>query len=215
MPTSRKAAFAAGAVFALILGSGTAYAATGGNFILGKSNRAGTTTALNNPNGTALTLKSKSGTPALSVSNQVKVPRLNSDLVDGRDSTAFALTAGRTAFLEFASQGIDTNANGVNDLFVASAVCPAGTKRTGGGASEFTASGLTFVNTADTGNSWVVAVLTDDVTVEDPLDVVASVVCYNPRGGVSGGTARTTQESDVMDRISDGLARKIRGRAIR
>ena len=40
MNVSRKTTFAAGAIMALILGSGTAYAATGGNFRLGEANTA-------------------------------------------------------------------------------------------------------------------------------------------------------------------------------
>jgi hypothetical protein len=67
---------------------GTAGAATGGNFILGKSNSAGTVTTLSNGNGTALALKSKSGTPSLAVNSQSKVANLNVDRLDGLDSTA-------------------------------------------------------------------------------------------------------------------------------
>lgn len=194
--------FAAGAVFALVVGSGTAVAATGGKFILGQSNSANRTSTLTNSAGTALSLKSKAGTPSLKVSNKVKVPNLNADLLDGLDPTAFALTSGSTGYFQAASVGYDTDVNGVNDVFIATAVCPAGTKRTGGGAIDFTITGVTFVNSPDTGNSWTVAVLTDNATVEDPTDVKATVVCYNPRGSVPGATARTVSKPQVH-RVAD------------
>ena len=43
--------------------SGTAYAATGGDFLLGKSNSANAVTSLSNKKGTALSLTSKSSAP--------------------------------------------------------------------------------------------------------------------------------------------------------
>jgi hypothetical protein len=74
---------------ALVLAlSGTAYAATGGNFILGQSNTAGATTKLtNNGSGPALSLKSTSA--PLAVSNAKRVTNLNADLLDGFSSGAF------------------------------------------------------------------------------------------------------------------------------
>jgi hypothetical protein len=68
--------------------SGGAYAATGGTFILGRSNTASSLTGLTNSNGIALSLKSAAGWRPFSVNgNRVKVPDLNADLVDGLDST--------------------------------------------------------------------------------------------------------------------------------
>jgi hypothetical protein len=69
--------------------SGTAVAATGGNFILGKSNTATTVSKLTNTTGTALKLSSTSTTPSLTVSNSVQVPKLNASELDGQTSTAF------------------------------------------------------------------------------------------------------------------------------
>lgn len=65
--------------------SGTAIAATGGNFLLGKTNSAGTTSQLKNTGtGAALGLTAKAGTPALSVNgNKTRIPALNADLIDG------------------------------------------------------------------------------------------------------------------------------------
>ena len=80
--------FALGAL--VVGGTGTAYAATGGTFRLGKSNVATSTTSLSNTAGIALSLRSKSGKAPLTVgTNRVKVANLNSDLIDGRDSTYF------------------------------------------------------------------------------------------------------------------------------
>ena len=71
-------------------GTGTAYAANGGTFRLGKSNSATATTKLTNTKGTALKVISKAGTPPISVgSNSTKVPYLNADKLDGIDSSSF------------------------------------------------------------------------------------------------------------------------------
>ena len=64
-----------------------AYAATGGHFLLGRSNTAGKTSVLKNTgNGPALALKAKPGKPALSVNTGKKVTRLNADKVDGKNA---------------------------------------------------------------------------------------------------------------------------------
>lgn len=72
----------------LLVGGTAATAATGGTFLLGRSNSATATTGLTNTAGTALSLASKAGTPPLKVNNSTKVARLNADYVDGVDSTA-------------------------------------------------------------------------------------------------------------------------------
>jgi hypothetical protein len=77
-----------GIAIALVGGTGVATAATGGSFILGRSNAATTQTFLTNPNGPALGLTSKAGTPPFTIGNTVKVPRLNADLLDNLDSAA-------------------------------------------------------------------------------------------------------------------------------
>jgi hypothetical protein len=79
----------AGAALTVGIG-GVGYAATGGSFVLGSSNSAGATSSLSNPNGTALNLVSKTGTPALKVSNTVRVGNLNADLLDGLHASSFA-----------------------------------------------------------------------------------------------------------------------------
>jgi hypothetical protein len=81
-------------VFAM---SGTAYAATGGDFILGKANTATSVTSLTNSKGTALSLSASPATPPLKVSNSVQVPSLNASELDGDTSSAFLPTNGTAA----------------------------------------------------------------------------------------------------------------------
>lgn len=71
---------------ALVGGTGVATAATGGTFILGRSNTASSRTGLTSTAGTPLSLTAKTGYPPLAVSNDVKVPRLNADELDGLSS---------------------------------------------------------------------------------------------------------------------------------
>jgi hypothetical protein len=83
----------------LTVGGGTAYAATGGTFVLGKSNVASTTTALTRTTvGAPLSLVAKAGSAPLAVNSTVKVGRLNADLLDGKDSTTFQPKITRLAF---------------------------------------------------------------------------------------------------------------------
>lgn len=66
-----------------------AYAANGGPLLLGKSNKATKTTKLKNSKGTALSLKSKTGTAPFAVSNSTTVAKLSADLLDGQDSSSY------------------------------------------------------------------------------------------------------------------------------
>ena len=90
------------AVF-LVLGGG-AYAATGGNFILGRSNSASSRTSLSAPisdkalrvtntstgtGATALGLNVASGHPPFTVNSDTQVANLNADQLDGKNSAAF------------------------------------------------------------------------------------------------------------------------------
>jgi hypothetical protein len=69
---------------------GTAFAATGGTFTLGKSNSANQVSTLTSTTGTALSLRSPSGEAPLAVNRSVVVKNLNADLLDGYDSTRLA-----------------------------------------------------------------------------------------------------------------------------
>jgi hypothetical protein len=77
-------------IVALVIAmSGSAYAATGGTFILGKANKATNLTSLSNSKGTALALSSASGKPPLTVNSSVQVPNLNASELGGEPATEF------------------------------------------------------------------------------------------------------------------------------
>jgi hypothetical protein len=77
---------------ALVLGGG-AYAATGGNLKLGLTNTANQPTTMKSTgNGAVLSLDAKAGQPALAVDTANVIKKLNADLLDGRNSSAYART---------------------------------------------------------------------------------------------------------------------------
>jgi hypothetical protein len=82
---------AVGAAVAVVLSMGVADAATGGRFILGKSNAAGAPSVLSNTgSGPALRLHTNSSTtPNLAVSNGAKIKQLNADKLDGLHGSAY------------------------------------------------------------------------------------------------------------------------------
>ena len=173
------------AIGAVLAASGTAVAATGGTFVLGRGNAASTTTALRNSGADAtLTLQqSRTGQAPLSVSSwSGKAPNLNSDKLDGLDSTAFALAGGKVGTIEAVADGEDFTGDGVVDVYVAYARCPAGSKVTGGGFEVFTGAGA-LISRADT-NGWLAVTVPDAESVADDLIVTAQ--CYSPRGAVTG-----------------------------
>lgn len=178
--------FAAGAVAVLVLGSGTAYAATGGKFILGQSNSANKVSTLSNSAGTALSLNSKAGTPPLKVNRAVKVANLNADKLDGLDSGAFARTAGQTGLVFTTTEGLvpfDMDLDGDVDYLGAIAVCPEGTIVTGGGGYTYGTSQIVDSwGNQDNGTYFWVA-LTDDLSAT-PDKFGANATCYNPRGAL-------------------------------
>ena len=84
-------------VAALVIAmSGTAVAATGGTFILDRSNSATTVSSLSDSKGTALRLSSKHGTPPLTVGNSVRVPLLNASELGGIPASGFVTGPGDT-----------------------------------------------------------------------------------------------------------------------
>ncbi len=77
---------------------GTAYAATGGSFILGHANSESHPATLTNTGlGPALTLKSRAVSASLAVSSTKKVARLNADRLDGLNAAQLQTTAYRFA----------------------------------------------------------------------------------------------------------------------
>lgn len=91
--------------------SGTAYAATGGSLLLGRSNTATSPTSLSDSRGTALSLSSPAGKPAIAVSNAIQIPRLNASFLQGRAATSF-LGSDSTAVNASALQGSPASAFG-------------------------------------------------------------------------------------------------------
>src|SRR3954464_14347760 len=96
-PTFYKGVVLGAATSVLVLAGAAAFAATGGNFILGHSNSATTPTGLtvnlstapalnlsNTAGGPAASFTTKAGTAPFAVSSNAKVATLNADLVDGK-----------------------------------------------------------------------------------------------------------------------------------
>lgn len=193
------------AIGAVIAGTGTAAAATGGTFVLGRDNKASTTTILRNSGTTpVLTIPAaRNGQPPLAVSAASgKVNYLNADKIDGLDSTVFALAGGRVGTIEAFGAPVDLDEDGTMDAYAARAACPAGTKVTGGGHEAWTTAGA-VVSSAD-GNGWLVLSFPDPGTVAD--DVVAMAQCFNPRGAVpkavqSFASANVALDDDLRARL--------------
>jgi hypothetical protein len=185
MSIRSSSAFIAGAVVALVIGTGTAYAANGGSFRLGMSNSATRTTTLTNNYGPALKLNSRAGQPPLQVNRNTRVPYLNADLLDGLTSTSFArvTNVGSVYGPGFVDDSGTTDP--ADDAVVAVAVCPAGSQVVGGGGADLTDDGMLYVNAPDGRDAWVV-VSTAAATEANAQWVEAYARCYNPRAHVTG-----------------------------
>ena len=120
---STPAALAAGALVAVVLTPGSAVAATAKSVLLGRTNKATTTTTISNSKGTPLALTAKKGSAPLKVSSSTKVAGLNADQLDGLSSSSFARSTGRTGVVLSPEPG-------------AAATCPNGTILTGGGGLD-------------------------------------------------------------------------------
>lgn len=94
---TRKSSFVIGAIVALTLGSGSAYAATGGNMFVGQANSAKKTTTVSNTKGTPLALNAKRGYAPLKVNSNKLVVLLNADQLDGVSAGSFLRTTGKAA----------------------------------------------------------------------------------------------------------------------
>lgn len=141
----------------VVMAGGTAVAATGGTFILGRSNTASTVTTLSNTAGTPLALKATSGHAPLAVNTKTKVANLNSDLLDGLDSASLqrrvgGTCGGTTAIHSVTSLGAVGCSPTLSTIYVSNAtyVVPAGVTKLlivarggggGGGAADGTAGG--------------------------------------------------------------------------
>jgi len=182
-------AFATGAVFALVLGTGTAYAANGGHFVLGGNNYESRGASLNNSNGTALTLRSKSGTPSLKVNRTTKVPNLNADRVDNLEGANIArkVTVGTRIGAGFID---DNNTPGTtDDAIVAIAECPGASQVMGGGVDDLTTDGVAVIDSPLDNGAWI-AVSDATVTQDNADDFTAYAQCWNPLANVTDAAAR-------------------------
>lgn len=194
----------------LFLGTGSAVAATGGNFILGRSNSASSQTVLTNSgSGPVLALSTRSGQPPVAVSAQSgKATNLNSDKLDGLDSTAFALAGGKIGTVYGSSTFIDIDGDGiVDDVLAAKAQCPSGTKVTGGGHEVWTTYGA--ILSGQVGNGWLVMTLTNEG--DDETDLTAEAQCYSPRGSVSGATEQFLRTTSVSKDLTPDQRAKVTG----
>ena len=196
--------FVAGALFAVAVAGGGAVAATGGKFILGQSNTAGGTTTLTAKHGSALSLRS-TGAPALKVNNTRRVPNLNADRLDGLSSTSFARATAKTGAFDFEGVLVDIDQNGLDDAIVAQATCPAGSQLTGGGSADYTTKGVVIESAPYPKETYVVVALIDEATAEDPTNLIASAICWNPKGGLTGSYRKAAAPSD----LSAGLLKSI------
>lgn len=94
-PSRRLSPATAISIAALVIAlSGTAYAATGGTFILGTSNRETSTASLSDSAGTPLELFAPSGTAPLAVDRTAMVKNLNAEYLGGMTATGLAETGG-------------------------------------------------------------------------------------------------------------------------
>ncbi|MCU1672338.1 MAG: hypothetical protein JWN77_451 [Frankiales bacterium] len=161
----KSSRFAAGLVVGAVIAvamTGTAYAATGGTFLLGRNNAAGAQTALvNSGAGPVLALSTRSGQVPLAVSaNSGKATNLNADKLDGLDSSLLQRRVTGTCPAGKAVTGVsatgDVTCASTTDrpLFVrfvelasgaAEAACPTGLIPVAGGVLPNLTSGLAAV----------------------------------------------------------------------
>jgi hypothetical protein len=173
IPQPRRAlVIAAVAVSAIVGGAvltpvGSASAAAAKSVLLGKSNKTSTTTTIQNTKGSALSLKAPSNKAPFQVSNSNTVKNLSADKLDGLSSSSFARQSAKTGYI--IAQYPDN------------AICPSGTKLTGGGG------GTALGTLAYTGPGY-------DVRVDengDPyvVDVPNSWFAYGPEDAPSASFA--------------------------
>ena len=178
-------AFATGAVFALVLGTGTAYAANGGNFKLGGNNYESREASLNNSGGTALTLRSKAGTPSLKVNRTdqgAQPQRRHGGRRDLRQDRPCMSRSGRAPGPAWSTTtgplGPTTTA------IVAVAECPGVSQVMGGGADDLTDDGVVVINSPLDNGAWI-AVSSATPTEDNADNFTAYAQCWNPRANVT------------------------------
>ena len=153
----------------------------------------------------------KPGYPPLTVNSTTTVPYLSADRLDGLSSGSFALAAGQTGSVVGESEWADTDDDGapnVDDgLIISWATCPTGSKLTGGGYDNIS-SGYTVAEIPDV-DTWVVISESTIGAGDEPTDVVAFAVCYNPRGAVPGAMAASAKSSSELSRATQARIAKV------
>jgi hypothetical protein len=107
--------------------SGTAYAATGGTFVLGKANAESSVASLSNSRGTALNLSSSTGKPPLTVNRSVQIPNLNASELHGISASGFIHGTGTTASKRVTVTGTGASALALTPGSALIGQCVAGT----------------------------------------------------------------------------------------
>jgi hypothetical protein len=182
------------AAVALAIPAGSATAANGGAWLLGRSNAETATTTVSNTKGTPLKLNAKSGTAPLAVNSTKVVGSLNADMVDGYHASGFAMRSGKTGVIV---------ASDVNQP----AVCPAGTVSTGGGglsladaggALGYSGPGSDPVSGNFIKNSWL-------ALDANGYDAVSVVNCYSPSGAAIPGDIASVVATASLTRGATNL----------
>lgn len=103
---------ALGIACALVVGLDyVSFAATGSSLILGKSNSASTPTTISRTtSGPAVNFSTKTGSAPFAVNHSTRVSHLNADLLDGKDSTAFATKSTTKVYKFTAASSATTHA---------------------------------------------------------------------------------------------------------
>jgi len=213
-----------GAVALFISLSGVAYAATGGNFILGQSNTASSSTQLSasgastnsalkvtNTNtaagATGLQIDVPSGHAPMTVNRSTKVENLNADLLDGVNSNAF-IRKGVTQSAAVTTAGgvVDVANTGTTNGVQAKAADPGssgvyGENTSGGGYGVAGRSGTlgNAVYGDNTGGGYA-GYFEDKVHVGTDLDIGGAVQCSGCIGaGDIGGKVNDSNALDGID----------------
>jgi hypothetical protein len=153
---------------------GTAYAANGGSFLLGRSNAASASTSLSDSGSSpVLKLLAKSGQPPIATNSNKKVGNLNADLLDGLSAEKFAQTKGRT--------GIIVGDVGDSDGFEETAR----TIMTGGGGFAYGDAEHLVYSGPDIDSDTLLVIPNSWLAFGD-VSTVAFATCYNPAGSVPG-----------------------------
>jgi len=158
-------------VFALIFGVATAaFGANGDFFKVGKSNTASAVSKLIKQGaGPALELRVDSGAP-LKVNSETKVAKLNSDKLDGQDSTAFM------PFTTYQREILTSGQGEANAPNSAELTCDAGDKLLSGGVEDVDDDTVILDNVPDDETTWGVSWISEDIADEIGIAVLCADV---------------------------------------